>query len=360
MNSNNHPEPISGRRQFASDNYSGISPEAWETLAAANLGHAASYGDDYWTRQASDVLRDVFETDCEVFFVFTVTAANALALASLCQSYHSIICHERAHVETDECGAPEFFSNGTKILTASGEHGKVNPQAVENIVQRRTDIHFPKPRVLSISQATEMGTVYSITELHELGELCRRLNLKMHMDGARLANAVATLHVPPKEITWKIGLDVLCFGGSKNGLPLGEAVIFFHKDAAAEFAYRCKQAGQLASKMRFLAAPWVGLLKTGTWLANARHANQMAARLERKLQTIPGIEILSSRQANSVFARFPPSVSQRLRERGWQFYEFIAGGGARLMCSWDTKDDDIQAIVDDLRELMKMEQPGNA
>jgi threonine aldolase len=359
MNSNNNYRPISRRRQFASDNYSGICPEAWETLSTANLGHAASYGDDSWTEQASDVLREVFDTDCEVFFVFTGTAANALALASLCLSYHSIICHERAHVETDECGAPEFFSNGTKILTASGEHGKIDPQAVANIVHRRADIHFPKPRVLSISQATEMGTVYSIPELHELGDLCRRLNLKMHMDGARLANAIVSLDVAPKDLTWEIGVDVLCFGGSKNGLPLGEAVIFFQKDAAAEFAYRCKQAGQLASKMRFLAAPWVGLLKTGTWLANARHANQMAARLEHKLRAIPGIEILCTRQSNSVFARFPLSVSQKLRERGWQFYEYIAHGGARLMCSWDTKDEEIQAITDDLCELMEMEQPGN-
>ena len=311
---------------------------------------------DYWTEQASDVLRDVFETDCEVFFVFTGTAANALALASLCQSYHSIICHERAHIETDECGAPEFFSNGTKILTASGEHGKVNPQAVESIVHRRADIHFPKPRVLSISQATEMGTVYSIARVTATWRSMPTAQLENAHGRARLANAVVSLDVAPKEVTWKIGVDVLCFGGSKNGLPLGEAVIFFQKDAAAEFAYRCKQAGQLASKMRFLAAPWVGLLKTGTWLANARHANQMAARLEHNLQAIPGIEILCNRQSNSVFARFPPSVSQRLRERGWQFYEFIAHGGARLMCSWDTKEEEIQAITDDLRELMKMEQ----
>jgi threonine aldolase len=359
MKSHNHVGPIPARRQFASDNYSGICPEAWEMLAAANLGHAASYGNDFWTEQASDVLRDVFETDCEVFFVFTGTAANALALASLCQSYHSIICHERAHVETDECGAPEFFSNGTKILTTSGDDGKVSPQAVESLVHRRADIHFPKPRVLSVTQATEMGTVYSITELQQLGELCRQLNLKMHMDGARLANAIVSLDVAAKEVTWKAGVDVLCFGGSKNGLPLGDAVIFFQKDAAAEFAYRCKQAGQLASKMRFLAAPWVGLLKTGAWLANARHANQMAGRLEHELKTIPGIEILCNRQSNSVFVRFPPSVSKRLCERGWQFYEFIANGGARLMCSWDTTEEEIEAFTDDLRELMKMEQPGN-
>ena len=243
-----------------------------------------------------------------------------------------------------------------KILTAPGEHGKVNPQAVENIVHRRADIHFPKPRVLSISQATEMGTVYSIAEFQQLGDLCRRLNLKMHMDGARLANAVVSLDVAPKEVTWTSGVDVLCFGGSKNGLPLGEAVIFFKRRPLLNSNIVASKPGSWPPKMRFLAAPWVGLLKTGAWLANARHANQMAARLENKLQDIPGIEILCNRQSNSVFARFPPIVSQRLRERGWQFYEFIADGGARLMCSWDTKDEEIQAITDDVRELMKLEQ----
>jgi threonine aldolase len=349
-------EPHIHRRQFASDNYSGICPEAWESLAAANRGHSASYGNDHWTAQASEALRELFETDCEVFFVFSGTAANALALASLCQSYHSIICHEMAHVETDECGAPEFFSNGTKVLTASGEDGKIRPTSVERAVHQRQDIHYPKPRALSVSQATEMGTVYSVSELRELGDLCSRLGLKMHMDGARLANAIASLDVAPKEITWQAGVDVLCFGGAKNGLPLGEAVIFFSKDAAEEFAYRCKQAGQLASKMRFLAAPWVGLLKSGAWLTNARRANQMAALLERELRTIAGVDILSPRQANAVFTRLPAPVCNALRERGWQFYEFIAQGGVRLMCSWDTNEDDIRAITGDLREIMNAGQ----
>ncbi len=207
--------PTNQRRQFASDNYSGICPEAWSALAAANEGHAASYGNDYWTLQASDELRELFETDCEVFFVFNGTAANALALASMCQSYHSIICHELAHVETDECGAPEFFSNGTKVLTVAGENGKVHPPAAEHAVLRRSDVHYPKPRVVSISQATELGTIYSVDEVRALGQLCRRLGLRMHMDGARLANAIAALGVKPKEITWQAGVDMLCFGGAK-------------------------------------------------------------------------------------------------------------------------------------------------
>jgi threonine aldolase len=351
MSTKNPPTPCD-RRQFASDNCSGICPEAWEALAAANQGHASSYGDDLWTQRAADALRELFETNCEVFFVFNGTAANALALASLCQSYHSIICHELAHVETDECGAPEFFSNGTKVLVAQGEQGKVTPAAVEFLVARRTDIHYPKPRVVSISQPTEMGTVYSVLEVAALGDTCKRHGLKFHMDGARLANAIATLGVKPKEITWQAGVDVLCFGGAKNGLPLGEAVIFFNAELAEEFGYRCKQAGQLASKMRFMSAPWLGLLESGAWLRNAKQANAAAAAMERELRKLPGIEIMHPRQANSVFVKFPQHISDELRRRGWRFYQFIGAGGARLMCTWDTTEEDVQALVADLRAAL--------
>ena len=265
--------PAQHRRQFASDNYAGICPEAWAALAEANADHAPAYGEDRWTQRAADALRELFETECEVFFVFNGTSANALALASLCQSYHSIICHELAHVETDECGAPEFFSNGTKVLLAKGPAGKIEPAAVEHLVERRADIHYPKPRVLSLTQATEVGTVYTTDEIARLGQTARRLGLQLHMDGARFANAVASLGVAPKQLTWQAGVDVLCFGGTKNGLAVGEAVIFFRPELAAEFAYRCKQAGQLASKMRFLSAPWLGLLARRR-LAATRHSSQ--------------------------------------------------------------------------------------
>src|SRR5262245_1781174 len=243
-------------RHFASDNYAGICPEAWTALADANQGHARGYGDDPWTDRAADLIREVFETNCEVFFVFNGTAANSLALASLCQSYHSILCHEIAHVETDECGAPEFFSNGTKVLLLEGENGKINPHEIERMVRRRTDVHYPKPRAVSVTQATEVGTVYSVSELKAVWSKCKSLGLKLHMDGARFANAVVSLGVKPREITWEAGIDVLCFGGTKNGSHVGDAVVFFNREIAHEFDYRCKQAGQLASKMRFLAAPW--------------------------------------------------------------------------------------------------------
>jgi threonine aldolase len=346
------PDTSTIRRHFASDNYSGICPEAWDAMARANQLHEPAYGDDQWTARASDLLRELFEVDCEVFFAFNGTAANALALSALCQSYHSILCHELAHAETDECGAPEFFSNGSKILVVSGEEGRIRPEAVDHMVRRRDDIHYPKPRVLSLTQATELGTVYQIADLQALFEVARRHDLRVHMDGARFANAVATLGVKPKEITWKVGVDVLCFGGTKNGMAVGEAIIFFKKELAHEFAYRCKQAGQLASKMRFLAAPWVGMLESGAWLKNAEHANRMAAKLEAALRDVPGIEFLSQRQANSVFVRLRPEVATALRARGWRYYTFIGAGGARFMCSWDTTESDVNALTADIRELI--------
>jgi threonine aldolase len=353
-------KPSPGRRQFASDNYSGICPEAWESLQRANAGHVASYGDDDWTRRASDLIRGVFETDCEVFFVFNGTAANSLALASLCQSYHSILCHEIAHVETDECGAPEFFSNGTKVLLVGGDNGKIDAENIERMVKRRTDIHYPKPRAVSVTQATELGTVYSVSEIQAIGERVRSLGLFLHMDGARFANAVASLGVAPKEITWRAGVDVLCFGGTKNGIAVGEAVVFFNKTLAKEFDYRCKQAGQLASKMRFLAAPWVGMLQKGAWLRRARQANQMANLLHKEIHALPHVKVLFPRQANSVFVQLPEPVIHGLRQLGWNFYSFIGKGGCRLMCSWDTTREDVLGFSADIKGLLeKLEKDGD-
>src|SRR5260221_6483468 len=270
------------RRQCASDNGAAVCPEAWPATIKANQGHVRVYGDDAWTAKAADLIRDVFETKCEVFFVFNGTAANSLSLASLCQSYHSILCHEFSHVERDECGAPEFFSNGTKVLLVPGDNGKIDPAAIETMVKRRTDVHYPKPRAVSVTQATELGTVYSVEELKAIWGTCKKLGLHIHMDGVRLANAVASLGVAPKEITWQAGVDVLCFGGTKNGTAVGDAVGFFNRELSREFDYRCKQGGQLASKMRFISAPWVGMLKEGAWLRHATHANKMAAYLETK------------------------------------------------------------------------------
>ncbi|TAK99651.1 MAG: low specificity L-threonine aldolase [Verrucomicrobia bacterium] len=344
--------PTNRPRQFASDNYSGIAPEAWAAMAEANAIHEVSYGDDTWTQRAADLVREIFERDCEVFFVFNGTAANSLSLASLCQSYHSILCHELAHVEVAECGAPEFFANGSKLLLLHGAYGKIDPAEIHRAVNKRADIHYPKPRVLSLTQATEVGTVYSVSELKARTEEARKHGLRVHMDGARFANAVASLSVAPADITWRAGVDVLCFGGTKNGIAVGEAVVFFDRELAREFDYRCKQGGQLASKMRFLSAPWTGMLKDGAWLKHARHANAMARRFETGLRAIPGVTVSYAVDSNAVFAKIPPSVEKQMHERGWKFYTgVVTPDESRLMCSWDTTAGDVDAFVKDLREL---------
>ncbi len=337
------------KRQFASDNYAGMTPESWQAMAEANKGHAPAYGDDAWTARAADLIRETFETDCEVFFAFNGTAANSLALAALCQSYHSILCHEISHIETDECGAPEFFSNGTKILVLQGPGGKLQSAAVEHAIRRRSDVHYPKPKVLSVTQSTELGTVYSPEELDGLGDTAKRFGLAFHMDGARFGNAVASLGIAPKELTWKRGVDVLCFGGTKMGMAAGEAIVFFRKELAQEFEYRCKQAGQLSSKMRFLAAPWIGMLDDGAWLRHAAHGNRCAARLADGLGRLDGVSLLAPVQANAVFANLPMPAIEALRGKGWRFYTFIGSGGVRFMCSWDTTRDDVDMLLSDVR-----------
>lgn len=336
-------------QQFASDNYAGICPEAWEAMGSANRGHALAYGDDPWTESASDAFRRLFETECEVYFVFNGTAANSLALASLCQSYHSVICCEQSHVETDECGAPEFFSNGSKLLAAPSVGGKLSPESIQELATKRKDIHYPKPRVVTITQSTETGTAYSLAELTAVAEMCRRHRLLLHMDGARFANACASLGSSPAEMSWRSGVDVLCFGGTKNGMGVGEAVVFFDKKLASDFDYRCKQAGQLASKMRFLSAPWVEMLESGAWLRNAQHANQCAQRFAAQIRDIPGVKITQPVEANAVFVEADDEVFESLRGCGWRFYTFI-GGAARFMFAWDSA----PARVDELaRDLMR-------
>ena len=339
-------------QQFASDNYAGICPDAWAALETANRGHATAYGDDQWTALAADSFRKLFEIDCELFFVFNGTAANSLALASLCQSYHGVICCDSSHVETDECGAPEFFSNGSKLLVAQGVDGKLTPASIHELATKRQDIHYPKPRVVTITEPTETGRVYTVEEVQAISAECKKHGLSLHMDGARFANACAKLGCTPAELTWKSGVDVLCFGGTKNGMAVGEAVLFFDRKLATDFDYRCKQAGQLASKMRFLAAPWVGMLESGAWLINAQHANKCAQYFAERVAGIPQVQVVSPVDANTVFLSTSDRVLDRLRERGWKFYTFI-GGAARIMFAWDTDLKRVDALLKDLADCAK-------
>ncbi|ATJ90516.1 low specificity L-threonine aldolase [Acetobacter tropicalis] len=338
---------MSVSQQFASDNYAGICPEAWQAMQQANEGSLTAYGEDEWTTRAANAFRTLFETDCEVFFAFNGTAANSLALAALCQSYNSVICSSFAHVETDECGAPEFFSNGSKLLVARTENAKLTPQDVRTLATCRTDIHYPKPRAVTITQPTETGELYTIEEISALSATCRELGLRLHMDGSRFANACAALGCTPADMTWKAGVDVLCFGGTKNGMAVGEAILFFDHALAEGFDYRCKQAGQLASKMRFLSAPWVGLLESGAWLRNGAYGNSCALRLAHAVRDVPGLELMFPVQSNAVFLRAPEKVFIALQERGWRFYTFI-GGGARFMFAWDADPARVDELAADL------------
>ncbi len=339
------------RYHFASDNTSGICPEAWQAMERANEGYHPSYGADAITLEACEAFRDFFETDCDVYFVFNGTAANSLSLASLCQSYHSVICSEVSHVETDECGAPEFFSNGSKLLLAKTQSGRLDPTDVERLITHRTDLHYPRPRALSVSQSTELGTVYAPEQLGELGAMAKRHGLNIHMDGARFFNALAGSGYQPADLTWKAGVDVLCCGGTKLGMSTTEAVVFFNRELAKDFAYRCKQAGQLCSKMRFISAQWLRILRDDTWKKHADNANHLAQKLADGLRQLPDAELLYPVEANAVFARLPEALKAGLKSRGWQFYSFI-GGGSRFMCSWHTTVNDVDALLEDARAVV--------
>jgi threonine aldolase len=350
-----------GRYAFASDNTAAICPEAWAALQDANANDAPSYGEDSWTAHVCDRIREIFETDCDVYLAFNGTAANALALAQLCQSFHSIVCHQYSHIQTDECGAPEFFTKGSKLLLIGGANGspqrarpladKIDIGQVEAAIARQNEPHSHKPRAISIAQATEFGTVYTPDEIAALADFAHAREMFLHMDGARFANAIASLHCAPKSITWEIGIDILCFGGTKNGTPAGELVIFFKKELSREFDYRVKQAGQLGSKMRFLAAPWLGLLTDGVWLKNAQHANRAARHLADRLRNEAKMDIAFPVDANAVFVRMNEQLVRDLHARGWHFYKFVEPAVYRLMCSWSTADRDISDFVADVITL---------
>ena len=339
-----------GTVQFGSDNQAGICPEALAALQEANRGHASAYGHDEWTARAELAIRRVFATDAEVFLVFSGTAANALALASICRSTDAVVCHAMAHVNVDECGGPEFMTGGAKLLAVDGEHAKVTLATFAPRAASPHDEHASRPRALSLTQATELGTVYTPDELAALCEAAHRRGLKVHVDGARFANAVASLGCHPADIAQRAGADVLVLGGTKNGLPAGEALVFFDRALADEFRRRRKQAGQLASKMRFLAAPWVAVLESGAWLAHAAHANAMARRLAGHFAGISGVSLIAPVQANGVFADLPEAAIDALHAQGWHFYVFVGATGCRFMCAWDTTTEAVDRFAADVRE----------
>jgi threonine aldolase len=339
---------------FASDNTAGVCPEALAAVQAANDGRQPSYGDDPFTAEARERIAALFGAECTVHFVFNGTAANALALAALCQRHEAVVCHELAHVDTDECGAPEFFTGGSKLLPVGGPGAKLRPSQVEQVLGRGHGIHFPRVRALSLAQATELGTLYTPGELAELGELARSRGLAVHVDGARFANALAAgagRGWTAADLTWRAGVDVLCLGGTKNGLLSTEAVVFFNLDLARDFDRRVKQSGQLASKQRFASAQWAGVLRDGSWLRHAAHANGQARALGAGLVDL-GLRLVVPVEANGVFVEMTPALVAALEARGWHFYRFIGESGYRLMCSWATRDADVAAFIEDVRRAV--------
>ena len=335
------------RRHFASDNNAGVCPEIWEAMQEANVGHLVAYGDDSITDHARKAFRDLFETNCETYFVSSGTAANALAIGAFCERQNSVICQKFSHGETDECNASGFLNPGLKVRLVDGLNGKIDASAIDEVF---INLRSSLPRVLSLTNATELGTIYRPAEIAEFSSICKKHKLVLHMDGARFSNAVASANCTPAELTWKAGVDVLVFGGIKNGLAFGEAIVFFDCSVVGDFVQRVLQSGQLIAKMRFIAAQWLGLLANDRWLLNARHANAMAQRLATKLAETPEVDLLFPCEANAVFAKLPDPVVTKLRAHGWRFYIGVGpGGGARLMCSWDTTENDVDQFIEELR-----------
>jgi threonine aldolase len=339
-------------RHFASDNWAGIHPDVFKALSSANQGHAPAYGGDPWTGLALAKFREHFGRDTEAFLVFLGTGANVLGLKAVTEPHHAVLCAETAHLHADECGAPERFT-GCKLLTLPTSDGKITPAQVEGCLRQDHPPHQVVPRVLSITQATEFGTVYTPAEIRALADLAHAHGLLIHMDGARLANAAVSLGVGLKETTRDAGVDVLSFGGTKNGLMLGEAVLFFDKALAKDFAFIRKQGMQLASKMRFIAAQFEALLSNDLWRRNAGHANRMASRLAEGLSPLPGVRITQPVQANAVFAVLPKGAIPRLQQHASFHVWDERTGEVRLMTAFDTTEEDIAGLVQAAGEILR-------
>ena len=338
-------------RGFASDNNAGVHPLILEAMKSVNEGHVIAYGDDPYAEKARSQLKEIFGADSEVFFVFIGTAANVLGLSTLTQSYQAVICPDTAHIHVDECGAPEKFT-GCKLLTCDTPDGKLR---VDHIAAHMHGIgfeHHVQPRVVSITQASELGTLYSLAEIREIANYAHDNGMLLHMDGARISNAAVALDSGFYEMTGGAGVDVLSFGGTKNGMMYGEAIVFFNPALCEDFKYRRKQGMQLASKMRYIAAQFSAFLEDDLWKKNAAHANRMARKLYAAVRDIPGVEVSRKVESNAVFARIPSQIIPALQE---EFFFYVWDediSEVRWMCSFDTEEADIESFASLLRSLI--------
>ncbi|MEZ2304233.1 MAG: low specificity L-threonine aldolase [Microcoleus sp.] len=335
---------------FCSDNTTGVSPEIMAAIAAANYGSVSSYGDDEYTKGLQVKFSELFETSVTVFPVATGSAANALSLAVVTPPYGAVYCHGESHINLDECGAPEFFSGGAKLVTITGNHAKIEAETLEKSLARAGVgvVHHVQPAAVSITQATEAGTIYTPAEISQISEVVRHHNLHLHMDGARFANAVASLGCSPADLTWRAGVDILSFGATKNGAMAAEAVVFFNEKLANNFPFYRKRSGHLFSKMRFLSAQLSTYITDDLWLKNAAHANQMAAKLAQGLAGVEGVIFCHPVEANEIFLQLPESVIVAVLAEGFQFYRWDSETGCtiRIVTAFNTKEEDVIALVE--------------
>ena len=337
------------KRGFGSDNHSGVSPEVIEAIAMANSEHALAYGDDEYTKRLEELFKETFGQQARVYLVFNGTGANVLSIDAMCRSHEAVVCAETAHINVDECGAPQRVV-GCRLLTVDTPDGKLTPALVKTRLHGFGFEHHSQPKAISISQPTELGTLYTLDEIKVLADLAHEYNMYLHVDGARLANAAVALGCSFKEMTTDLGVDALSFGGTKNGLLMGESCVLLNPALDVDMKYRRKQMTQLASKMRFMAAQMICYLESGIWRRNAEHSNAMAQLLRREVEKVEGVKIMYPVQVNSIFAQLPTAVWHRLQER-YFFYDWDeAADVVRWMCSFDTTEEDIHAFVNALKE----------
>lgn len=343
---------MKNKRGFASDNNAAVHPAVMQAMMDANTGHAVGYGDDSWTRRAVQKIQSVFGQDTACFFMLTGTGANVVGLKSVTRTYHSIICAETAHIEEDECGAPELFT-GCKLIPLAQTNGKISTEEIKKHLKGFDFEHHSQPRVVSITQATELGAVYRPEEIRRIADFVHGYGLLLHMDGARIANAAASLDLSLREVSRDAGVDVLSFGATKNGAMYGEAVLFFTPGLTDDFKYFRKQSMQLASKMRYIAAQFDALLTDELWRRNAQHANRMAQLLAQEVRQLQGVQLSGEVESNGVFACIPPEIIEPLQKEYFFYVWDEARSEVRWMTSWDTTVEDVAGFVETLRSLLR-------
>ncbi len=338
---------------FASDNVTPACPEVMEAINQANIGNIESYGHDKWSKVLDNKFSELFEKDVKVFTAVTGTAANSLALSSITPSYGNIYCHKISHINVDECGAPEFFTGGAKLITIDGDDGKFNSDELKKNIRGSGVVHNTQPASVSITQSCETGVTYKLDEILKINQVAKENGMKIHMDGTRFSNAIASLKKSPAEATWKLGIDVLTFGGTKNGCMDAEAIIFFNPSEVNNFQYLQKRSGQLLSKTRFLSSQLDAYITDELWLRNATHANDMARKLSEKLSKINSFELTYPTESNEIFIKMPKNIQDHLNNEGYSAIpDDMFDGSVRFVTAWNTNLNDIENLINTIKEKL--------